>query len=111
MKTMKTILKNITDNREAQGQADELMTQALVAVETAQYDKAYQLSEQVISLSESVEQRLAAMTILTLCIKKNQAETTRVLDIAYDQINKNLKNIEQDIATGKAILAKVGAAK
>lgn len=108
---MKTILKNITDNREAQGQADELMTQALVAVETAQYDKAYQLSEQVISLSESVEQRLAAMTILTLCIKKSQAETTRVLDLVYAQINQNLKNVEQDIEEGKAILAKVGAAK
>jgi DNA polymerase sigma len=109
MKNMKTIFNNIKENRNAQNQADELMTQALVAVETAQYDEAYQLSEQVILLSESVEQRLAAMTILTLCIQQNQEETTRVLNIAYDQINQNLKGVEQDIKTGKAILAKVGA--
>lgn len=108
---MQTIFKNITANKNAQDQADNLMTQALVAVETAQYDQSYKLAYQVINLSESVEQRLAAVTILGLCIKKSQAETTRVLDIAYNQINKNLKNIEQDIAAGKAILSKVGAAK
>lgn len=111
MKTMKTIFNNIKENKKAQDQADLLMTQALVAIETAQYTKAYQLSNEVILSSESVEQRLAAMTILALCIQQNQAETTRVLDLAYNQINQNLKDIKQDIEEGKAILIKVGAAK
>lgn len=64
--------------------ADESMTQALMALESGEYKESFRYAQDVLFISENIEQRLAAIYIQNLGASQDQFFIDRTLKIAYD---------------------------
>ena len=74
----------IEESLENTREADEKMTQALMALEAKNYGIALRHAGDVLTASESIEQRLAALCVQYLAIPANKYKIEEALTIAYD---------------------------
>ena len=74
----------IEESLENTREADEKMTQALMALEAKNYGIAFRHAQDVLAASESIEQRLAALYIRDLAVTANKVKVENTLTIAYD---------------------------
>jgi hypothetical protein len=74
----------IIDSIKRQTVADDCMTAALEAIETYDWEEALKQSHAVLKSSESIEQRLAAMMLLTVANSRRKFEVDLLLQTIYD---------------------------
>lgn len=86
--------------------ADENMTLALIALEAKNYGIAAHRAQDVLTTSECIEQRLAALCIQDLAFKADKDRVRETLTIAYDtdhqldpvaKIHKSCKKLEEAV--------------
>ena len=78
------MISKIMDDAAKMEAADNLMTEALQALEVFDYLEAYCKAQDVLDISENIEQRLAALFVQDLANRENGRVTQRMLEMAYD---------------------------
>lgn len=63
---------------------DDIFTNALIALERHEYERAKTYARSILNRSEWIERRLAALTVLNLAASHNDKVTDKALNIAYD---------------------------
>lgn len=63
---------------------DDIYTNALIALERHEYERAKTYARIILNRSEWIERRLAALTVLNLAAHHDDVTTDKTLDIAYD---------------------------
>lgn len=99
----KQIYNNIMVAAERIETADNLMTEALKALENNDWLMAYDKAQAVLEISDSIEQRLAALHIQDMANMQDYRATMQTLEIAYDTSNWCKDLIDKN----KAAFAKV----
>jgi hypothetical protein len=86
MKTAKipTSIKRIMCDAEKIREADELFTEALVALEKSDWDNAKKICKCIMATSISIEQRLATMCLEGLATGRDADIVKEYLEIAYN---------------------------
>lgn len=74
----------IQDSVDVQRQSDYLMTQALIALEAGEWNKAAALCSIALKRCDNIEQRLAFQLLQGLAAGRDAAVVKQYLDEAYD---------------------------
>ena len=78
------MITKIMDDAAKMEAADNLMTEALQALEVFDWETAYDKAMAVLEISDGVEQRLAALNIRFMAEAENARSTMAILRQAYD---------------------------
>lgn len=70
---------------------DDIFTNALIALERHECERAKTYARVILNKSEWIERRLAALTVLNLAARHDDATTDKTLDIAYDNDTRDKK--------------------
>lgn len=63
--------------------SDDLFTQSLIALEKYEYEKALNILDDLLTITENIEQRAGALFLLTLANAKNDMLTDTMLSVIY----------------------------
>jgi len=80
----KTMITRIMEDAAKMEAANDLMTEALIALEAQDYLEAYEKAEDVLDISDNCEKRLAALYVQELAVREDGRIAQRILEIAYD---------------------------
>jgi hypothetical protein len=98
MKMNQQTYNNIMAAAERMEATDDLMTEALVALEANDWLAAYDKAQQVLEISDGIEQRLAALYIQDLANMQDHKTTIKILETAYDIDHRRDDLIEKNKA-------------
>lgn len=79
------LLDAIYEAHELQEDCNELFTLSLIALENYRYDEAFKYAAIVTQHTDSIEQKIAAMHLMTMAIDKNKEAVDAFLNVIYKQ--------------------------